>query len=316
MKFLRKPLLLACCFVVVAFSPLLAQKGGSGGGGAPKGGPAPSPAPVSGPSGNVYSGNPYPGNIYSPSPWPYGLCEGNSSCPTSTPRPMPAQPTQDDATCFLPPAAGIYSATVSLTRLEVPEKARNEYEKACSALHHKNFAKAQEHLEKAIQNYSAYAAAWVLLGQVQERQKKEGEATESCTRGLRIDSSYLPSYLCLAHIAASEKKWDRVAELTNHVLEFHPIQGANAYYYNALAYLHLNQLSSAETSARRGVEDTRKHEQPLLHLLLAQIYEKKGDRSSEVVELRAYLKLAPHGDDAAEVNDVLKAIKEEPAGQP
>jgi Tfp pilus assembly protein PilF len=309
MKSLLRPLFWACLVMIIFSAPLLAQKGGhgggtggSGGGGAPHGGtPAPGPAPSS-------TGNPSYGYPNMSNPWPYGICEGTTSCPTTTPRPMPATPLKPDPTCFLPPADGIQSPTVSVIRLEVPEKAKHEYDKACSDVHHKKYSKAEKHLQKAIDAYSADTAAWVLLGQVQEAQHKADDAAQSCSRAKTIDSGYAPSYLCLAHLAAAQHDWRQVEQLTTQVLRLHPLNASNAYYFNALAYLKLNNLSSAETSALRGVEDTKKEHQPQLHLLLAQIYEKKGDRDSEAAELHEYLKRAPHGNDAAEVSSVLKGI--------
>lgn len=240
--------------------------------------------------------------------WDVPICEGTMSCPSTTPRPMPATPTHQEPTCFLPPVEGIRSPTVSVIRLEVPAKASREYEKACSDVRHKKYVKAEEHLQKAVNIYSAYTAAWVLLGQMQDSRQKPDEAAESCNRARRIDSSYAPSYLCLAYLDATENKWNELAEITSHLLQLHPINASAAYYYSALAYLRLNNLSSAENSALRGVGDTQKSHQPELHLLLAQIYERRGDRDAEIAQLQEYLKRAPHGNQAAQVNAALRTI--------
>lgn len=197
---------------------------------------------------------------------------------------------------------------MSITRLEVPHKANEEYEKACSAIQHKKLAKAEEHLQKSVQLYPQYAAAWVLLGQVQELQHKTEDATESCSHAQKIDANYAPSYLCLAHLATAAQKWGQLQELTDHLLRLHPINASNAYYYNALAYLRLNRLSAAEESALHGVEDNKEHHQPQLHLLLAKIYEKQGNRDSEMAELHEYLKREPHAENSSEVSTLLQKM--------
>lgn len=299
MKSLLRLPFCACCFLLILLSaPLLAQKGG-GSGGARSGGVMPNSRPGVG----AFPNNGENGK-------PIANCDGIDTCPSgSTPRPLPATPTNDDHACFLTPIAGIHSPTVSVIRLEVPDKARSEHDKACSALDEKKYPEAEKHLKKAIDVYSDYTAAWVLLAQVQELEQKNSDAAESCNRALKIDSGYAPAYLCLAHLAVGERKWTQVEELTTHLLRLNPINASNAYYYNALAYFHLHQLSSAETSALRGIEDNTKDHQPRLHLLLAEIYEKKGDRSSEISELQEYLKRDPHGVEAAEVSTRLKAIE-------
>lgn len=327
MKSLLKPVRWVFCFLLIVLLslPVFAQKGGgSGGSGGGKGGsggsggtPVGSPGPVTGSPGAGPYGTYGPYGANGIGAWPTEICEGNMSCPTTTPRPVPATPLQDDPTCFLPPVDGIRSPTISVTRLAAPEKAKQEYEKACSEVHHKKYEKAEEHLQKAINLYSSYTPAWVLLGQVQQMQHKTDDAAESCSRATHIDSGYAPSYLCLAYLDATASRWRELEEVTTQVLQLHPLNASNAYYYNALAYLHLNNLTSAETSARRGVEDSEKNHQPQLHLLLAQIYARKGDRQSEVAELHEYLKRDPHGSEAAQVNTALKQMsRNDSVGQP
>jgi hypothetical protein len=302
--FWRIPCLLFFLLAVVSL-PALGQKGGGGGGshgggggaggkgGAPVSGSGAIGAPVSGSAGNSRT-----------NPWPIGTCGVDLSCTQK----LPATPTQDDPTCFLTPIQGIQSPTVSVTLLQVPQKAREEYAQACDKLQHKKYAAAEKHLEKAVDLYSGYAAAWVLLGQVQEVEHKTNEASESCNRAMKIDSNYAPPYLCLAHLIAAQGKWKDLSELSGRLLALHPLHASSAYYYNALASFYLNNLASAETTALRGTEDSKQFHRPELHLLLADIYEKKGDRVAEVSQLREYLKRDPHGVAAAQVNKTLKLM--------
>ena len=309
---MRFPLLSAvatlCLSSLLLSVPLVAQKASGGGKGHGSTG-----APISGvPSnnGSMYGMSGY-GSTYGSNPWlaSVATCNDVWACPLSTPRPMPATPTNDDPDCFLTPVSGIHSPTVSLTRLEVPEKAKQEDDKACSALKHRKISEAEEHLLKAVKLYPEYAGAWVLLGQVQELEQKSGDAVESCSRAQKIDVNYAPSYLCMAYLDTADKKWEQLKQVTEALLQLHPMYATNAYYYNAVANLNLNNLSAAEISARRGIADSKQHHQSHLHLVLAQIYEKAGNRQSEIAELHEYLKCDPHGNDVENVNHVLKAIE-------
>lgn len=302
------------CLLMLACSlPLLGQKGGSGGGagGGGKGGGGTGSNP------GAVSSVPTNGGIPGYGSWPVemSICKDNWACPVSTPRPMPATPTNDDPNCFLSPIAGIHSPTVNVTRLEVPHKARQEYEKACSALKHQKVSDAEERLTNAVKLYPEYAAAWVLLGQIQEIEHRNADAAQSCSQAKNIDQGYAPAYLCLAYLVAADKKWDQLRQLTESLLQLHALNASNAYYYNALAYLHLNKLSAAEISAHRGIEDNKKHHQPHLHLLLAEIYEREGDRRSEIAELHEYLKLDPHGHDTEAANKLLRQIEPDTAAR-
>lgn len=303
-RFWKIPCLLFFFLAVISL-PALGQRGGGGGGsrggGGGTGGKGGAPVSRSTGIGAPISGS--PGNPRT-NPWPAGVCGVDLSCTQK----LPATPTQDDPTCFLSPVQGIQSPTISVALLQVPQKAREEYEQSCEKLQHKKYAAAEKHLEKAVNLYSGYAAAWVLLGQVQEVQKKTNEATESCDRAMKIDSNYAPPYLCLAHLIAAQRKWKDLSEISSRLLDLHPLHASSAYYYKALASFYLSNLASAETTALRGTEDSKQSHRPELHLLLADIYEKKGDRAAEISQLREYLKRSPHGVIAEQVNKTLKLI--------
>src|SRR5271169_6762061 len=93
--------------------------------------------------------------------------------PTTDPLPKPV--VAEDDSCLpwsLPDARG---ASVSAIRLGVPAKARSQYEKACGAFKKKKLTDAEQHARDAIQMYSNYPAAWVILGQVLQDEQKMDE---------------------------------------------------------------------------------------------------------------------------------------------
>ena len=296
-------------FLLVLSVPLAAQTVSDGG---------KNQNPITANSASGYGARGY-GTISASDPWiaSVATCTDTWACPLSTPRPMPATPINDDPECFLPPVAGIHSPTVSLTRLEVPQRAKQKLEKACSALKHKEFSQAEEHLLKALDYYPEYAGAWVLLGQVQELEHKTNDAAQSCSRAHEIDASYAPAYLCLAYLLTADKKWEQLRQLTERLLQLHPIYATNVYYYHALANLNLGNLPAAEISARRGIADGNEHHQPHLHLVLSQVYERAGNRRSEIDELHEYLRCSPRGNDVEHVNNLLRTIEDlAPAAKP
>jgi tetratricopeptide (TPR) repeat protein len=210
--------------------------------------------------------------------------------------------------CFRWPMRPIASGMVSVIRLDVPSEAQKEYSEACNAVLKNKLPDAEQHLNQAVGLYPKFAAAWVLLGQVQEDQGRTHEAEQSCSRARDADSVYLGSYLCLADLAARKENWPEVVDLTNHALQLHPVRAPGAYYYNSLAYLSLKQGSLAEERALRVAEDPELKKRPSIHLLLAKIYELKGDRDSEANQLRQYLKLAPHTTESDVIRKILREI--------
>jgi len=71
------------------------------------------------------------------------------------------------------PAQGV---TVSATGLNVPKDARKAYDRGHHAIENKKLPEAQQELEKAVQLYPRYAAAWLDLGRVYVQQNQLDKA--------------------------------------------------------------------------------------------------------------------------------------------
>lgn len=295
MRVLFNPVLLVILALTLAVTPAPAQKSGGGGGSAVR-----TSVPTTTSSG-------------------YHPINQESEFDISTydikrPEAMRQQLKNEEPACFRWPMSPVLSNTVSVGRMEIPAKARDEFNQACAAAHKNDLKEAQKHLDRAVKVYPKFAAAWVLLGQTEQDQKKASQAEESCTKGRTADPNYLPSYLCLADVAAHQEKWSQVAELTNQAAALHPIRAPGAFYYNCLANFYLRQWDNAEKSGLRAVDDAGKGKMPQLNWLLAKIYEQKGDRAAEAAQIREFLKFAPHDPDAATARHILNEIEKQENG--
>jgi len=204
-----------------------------------------------------------------------------------------AQPTAlEKKTCSIQPFPGIPD-TVSVTSLQIPSKAQKEYEEACAALKKNHLTEVERHLIRATKIYPKYVVGWVMLGQVLEARQQTAKARDACSQASIADSRNLAAYLCLAEIAGREQKWRDVLSLTARALELDPVNDAYAYFFSAIAYFNLNRLIEAETNALKAEGIDKNHDEPLLQLLLSQIYEAKHDSASAAAHLRQYLELAP-----------------------
>jgi hypothetical protein len=209
--------------------------------------------------------------------------------------------------------SGIHSPTVSAKRLAVPGNASSEYQKACGAFKGKRFPDAEGHLRKAIEFYPDYSAAWVVLGQVLNSEKKQEEAELACSKARDLDPGYVASYLCLSELAATANDWAQVAKLSEQALALDPISNPYALYYAADAGLHFNQLTQAEMHAQSAVKLDEWHHLPELHLLLAEIYQAAGNIVGEGVQLREFLKVAGNSKDAPIARSLLAKLEAPPA---
>ncbi|MGE5323254.1 MAG: tetratricopeptide repeat protein [Actinomycetota bacterium] len=278
------PIALAALFPL----PMAAQKGGRHGGGI---------RPSSPPSGTIIYSNPR-------------STEGAFDVyPITEPDIEKKLSTTGQPACFQFPMAPVASSTVSASRMTVPAEAKKEFGKACVAVRKKKLKDAQRHLQRAIDAYSKFADAWVLLGQTEEDQGNLQAAEQSCEQARAVDAGYLPGYLCLADIAARQGKWQPVADLTGQVIAMHPVKAPGAFFYNLLGHYYLKQWDPAEKSALAALKDGSKEEGRQVRWLLAKVYEIKGDRTSEAEQLREYIKLYPDDRDTPIARQVLRQIE-------
>jgi len=201
------------------------------------------------------------------------------------------QQTGEKTICSIQPFPGL-PGTVSIASLQIPSKAQKEYADACVALKDNKIPEAEQHLRKATEIYPQYVAGWVMLGQTLETRQKPAEARDACSHAATADPSYVPAYLCLAEIAGRKQEWDEVLNQTRRALELDAVNDAYAYFFSAIAYVNLKQLSDAEASALKAESIDIDRREPILQLLLAQIYQAKNDSVNAASHLREYQKLA------------------------
>src|SRR5579863_3301209 len=199
-------------------------------------------------------------------------------------------PPADEESCFPWQLEAVRSTTVSVTRLKVPSNARIDYEKACDASHKNKFEEAEQHAHSAIDKFQDYSAAWVMLGVIIEEQHKAQEARDACSHAAEIDATYLPAYLCAAEVSARTREWEQVLNAADLALGLKSAGDPYAFYYRAMAYLHMNNPVEAKKSALQSVEIDVNHNDPSFYLLLAQIYEREGDSANAIAQLQQFLK--------------------------
>ncbi|MGH9740097.1 MAG: tetratricopeptide repeat protein [Candidatus Acidiferrales bacterium] len=270
------------------------------------------------------SGNPNPG--YTP---PSNIPNGSSSDPAlGTSAPTNPLSEMEAAPEMLPPipvdnsrlinaescrtwtASSVNSPTVSVARLDVPGKASHEFQKACGDFKDNRLKSAEEHARKAVKIYPQYAAAWVVLGQILHADHKDSEAFDACRQAKVADPDYSPPYICLAGFAAGANDWNDAYTLANHALSLDPATDPYPFLYTAEADYHLKRLDQAELYGLSAEKLDKWNHVPAVHLLLAQIYDAKGDRAGEAHELRKFVKTSPHDPDWEAAKTTLAKIED------
>jgi tetratricopeptide (TPR) repeat protein len=164
-------------------------------------------------------------------------------------------------------------------------------------------------VRNAIKTFPNYVAAWVMLGQVLEGRQQSKEAGDACEQALSIDSSYLPSYLCLAEISVRNQQWDAVLNLTGVAVGLDPVRDVYAYFFRAMAYYGTHKLADAEKSAMEASENDRENDEAPVYLLLAQIYEAEGHADAAAAQIRHFLKLTTRRQDSRLAKEYLAELE-------
>lgn len=184
---------------------------------------------------------------------------------------------------------------VSVASLQVPAKARKEYEKGSELLEKGSLSDAEKSLRKAIDQYPKFAEAWLRLGDLEQRRKNIEGAMADYQEGINADPNFPLPYIRMAFLSALTSNWEQTRKLSERLISLDSVNFPLIYYYHAVAEFNLNHLPQAETSALRAENLDKLHSEPRVELLLATIYNAKGAPSSAAEHYRTYLKLVPDG---------------------
>jgi hypothetical protein len=203
----------------------------------------------------------------------------------------------------------VEGTAVSLTSLQAPKEARRAYDKAIQDLRKNKLPEAAKELQKAVDIYPKYAAAWNELGRIQAQNDAVAEARKSFENALAADGKFVSPYLNLAELDAKAQNWTELANTTATLLKLDAVDYPQAYFYNATAHLNLGQIEEAEKSARAGEKLDTEHRYPKLERVLARVLARKKDYAGAADHLRSYLLLAPDAEDAARVKKELAELR-------
>lgn len=205
---------------------------------------------------------------------------------------------------------------VTVASLEVPAKARKEYEKGSELLEKGNLPEAEKSLRKAIDEYPPFAEAWTRLGDLEQRRKNSEAAIKDYQEAINSDPKLPIPYLRMAFLEAVAADWEQTRKLTEKLISLDPSGFPLAYYYNGIAEFNLKHIDKAESNALRAENMDKQHAEPRVELLLASIYIAKGAYSSATDHYRAYLKLVPGGPLSERVKTDLAKTEELAKSQP
>jgi hypothetical protein len=219
----------------------------------------------------------------------------------------------DLGTILLCRVSRVQGTLVSATDLAAPKPARKEFARFEETYGKKDLPAAERHLKTALEKYPNYAAAWFGLGQLYWDLGRPDDARAALSKAIEVDPKYVGPYVHLARIAAVQQNWESAADLSARAIELDPVAFLDAYYLNSAANYYLKRLDAAERSGKKAAQMDSLHRIPQVHLILADICQRRHDSTGAVEQLQRYLAIAPDSKQAGRVREQLKTMQEDGA---
>lgn len=207
-----------------------------------------------------------------------------------------------------PKAAG--AATVSAAPAidpKVPAPARKEYEDGLKEINAGKVAQAIPHLEKAVSLYPEFLQAHLLLGTAYMDDKKWDKAETTLRRVIELDAKRAEGHFALGEMYYLQKKYPEAekALLAGLQIQDNSWQG---HYTLARVYVDMNAFDKAAPQIEKANQLRPDFAEG--HFLAGNIYIKTRNGEGALKSFEEYLRLAPKGKFAPQVQNTVAKLKE------
>lgn len=226
---------------------------------------------------------------------------------TATPRGYVSLELQRDTSRDKPNVPGEGPAgTVSARQPSRPET-REALARGQVLLLEKHDAKGSiQYFRKAVKSDPQYAPGFLLLGAAFMQTGAFKEAQDAFESASRVDSANAMALIGMGAALNAQQRWADAQKSLQRGLEIKP-DSAEAHYETARGLWALSDWQAAEPHALRAIELNNGYPAP--HALMGNIYLRRRNANAALEEYRAYLRLAPQGEQAAEVKKMVAKIE-------
>jgi len=201
---------------------------------------------------------------------------------------------------------GVSGDSISVADLNIPENARQEFEKGQSAMKENNLHAGISHLQKAIKLYEAFPQAYALLGTAYLEEKNWKDAEAALEKSIGFDSNSADAYLALGAVFNQTRNYPRAETALVRGLELKP-DASTGHYELAKTYWALGRWRDAAPHARKAVSGMPDVASP--HVLLGNILLRESNPQGALTEYQEYLRLDPDGVMAPGVRQMIERIQ-------
>jgi tetratricopeptide (TPR) repeat protein len=202
---------------------------------------------------------------------------------------------------------------VSAAMLNVPSKARHEYDKGMQLMEKGKLEEAKSHLQKATEIYPNFDWAYNNIGVIDMRTKDVAGAREAFTHAVSINNKNFDADRNLARLKLGDNDYEGAQTLLKDALTSRP-DDLNTLGMLSFTELKTKQFDQALSDAEKVHQDGR-DTFPLAHLVAATVRESKGDLAGARKHFEMYLKEAPDSPQAQVAKQGLERIQAQAKNQ-
>jgi tetratricopeptide (TPR) repeat protein len=198
------------------------------------------------------------------------------------------------------------SPTVSAADLNIPDKAKKEFEKANDLIAKQDWKQAQERLTKAVDIYPKYASAYNNLGVVFGHLGDRAQERASLQKAISINDRFAPAYVNLGKMAIVDRNYPEAENFLNKATALDPNNQTLVLLANVeLMNQHFDEALASCNRAHSIPHDPH----ALVHYIAARALEHKNDLHGAILELETFLQEEAAGERADAVRKELAALQ-------
>jgi len=194
----------------------------------------------------------------------------------------------------------------SASQLRIPPMARKPFDKGMDAMQRKEFPKAADLFQKAIDAYPQYDAAYDNLGVALMQMGESEKAGAAFQKAVELNDKNADANRNYARFLISTKKYDQAIEPIKRALMVTP-QDSSSLTLLAIAEFQTKEYDAALQTALK-IHQSEHEGYAVAHYIAGKVYEMKNQASAATAEYETYLQESPNGPQAEQVRAALARL--------
>lgn len=197
---------------------------------------------------------------------------------------------------------------LSVRELQIPSKAKKEFQKGLEELHEKKKPKQGiAHFRKAIEIYPDFDEAYVQWGLAHLQRREYAEAEEVLQKAITVYPENARAHMVLGTVYNEQKRAQEAVPALERAIELEP-NAWQAHFELGRACLQLGQLEKGSEHAQRA--HTLNPSVPGVHVLVYNLRVSQGNYRPALAEADEFLELFPTGPLADKVRQQREALRQ------